>query len=60
MKVALTLGSILLCASLSCVTIIFNAMLAPILLNEKFKIFPDGCTVVLLSIGSVLAAFQQP
>lgn len=54
---ALTLGSILLIASTSCATIVFNGILAPLLLNEKFKIFPDGCTVLLLSIGSTLAAF---
>lgn len=58
--VALTLGSILLIASTACATIVFNAILAPIFLKEKFKIFPDGCTVVLLSIGSTLAAFQEP
>lgn len=57
---ALTLGSILLIASTACATIVFNAILAPIFLKEKFKIFPDGCTVVLLSIGSTLAAFQEP
>ena len=58
--VALTLGSISLIASTACATIIFNAIFAPMLLNEKFKIFPDGCTILLLSIGSILAAFQQP
>jgi len=51
------MGSILLIASTACATIVFNAVLAPLLLDEKFKLFPDGITVVLLSIGSTLAAF---
>lgn len=55
---ALYLGSILLIASTACVTIIFNAVLSPLLLKEKFKCFPDGLTVILLSLGSTLAAVQ--
>ena len=54
--VALTLGSILLIASTACVTIIFNAILSPLMLGESFKIYPDLITIIFLSCGCTLAA----
>ena len=58
--VALTLGSILLIASTACVTIIFNAILSPLMLGESFKIYPDLVTIIFLSFGCTLAASQLP
>lgn len=52
---ALFLGNMLLIASTACLTIVFNAVLSPLLLKEKFKCFPDGVTVLLLSFGSTFA-----
>lgn len=50
----------LLIASTACLTIVFNAVLSPLLLKEKFKCFPDGVTVLLLSFGSTFAGTQVP
>lgn len=57
---ALSLGNILIIASTACVTIVFNAILSPLVLGEKFKPHPDGTTVFFISLGSTLAATQQP
>lgn len=57
---ALFLGNMLLIASTACLTIVFNAVLSPLLLKEKFKCFPDGVTVLLLSFGSTFAGTQVP
>lgn len=57
---ALFLGNMLLIASTACLTIVFNAVLSPMLLREKFKVYPDGVTVLLLSFGSTFAGTQVP
>ena len=59
-SVALFLGNMLLIASTACLTIVFNAVLSPLLLKEKFKLYPDGVTVLLLSFGSTFAGTQVP
>lgn len=58
--IALSLGNILIIASTACVTIVFNAILSPLILGEKFKPHPDGTTVLFISLGSTLAATQIP
>jgi len=55
---ALGLGNIILIASTSCITIVFSAIMSPILLKEKFVFKRDGVTIILVAIGSVTAVSQ--
>jgi uncharacterized membrane protein len=56
---ALGLGNIILISSTSCITIIFNAVFAPLILNEKFEFKLDGVTIILVGAGSIIAVSQQ-
>jgi len=58
--VALKFGNILLISSTSCFTIIFTALLSPIVLGEKFRWKLDGVVIFLVALGSVSAVTQQP
>lgn len=51
---ALGYASVILLASTCCFTIIFNSILAPILLGENFQIVNEGLTINLIIIGSTL------
>ena len=57
---ALGLGNIILISSTSCFTIVFNAILSPIILKEKFEFKLDGVTIILVATGSITAVSQQP
>ena len=57
---ALKLGNITLIASTSCVTIIFNALMSPILLGEIFLWKIDGTSTALIALGCTTAVLQQP
>lgn len=50
----------MLIASTSSVTIVFNAILSPLLLGEKFRVNPDGFTLILIGVGGTVAACQVP
>ena len=52
---ALNYGNIILIASTSCITIIFNAIMSPILLGEIFIWKIDGTSTVLIAIGCTIA-----
>ena len=52
---ALGLGNIILISSTSCFTIIFNAILSPLILKEKFEFKLDGVTIILVGAGSITA-----
>jgi len=47
-------GSLILLSSTSCFTIIFNSLLAPLCVGEKFSWFVDGLTIVFVTIGCTL------
>jgi len=57
---ALGLGNIILIASTSCITIVFSAIMSPIILKEKFVFKEDGITILLVAMGSITAVSQQP
>lgn len=54
------MGNILLISSTTSFTIIFNAILSPIVLGEKFRWKIDGVTIMMLATGSSIAVAQQP
>ena len=52
---ALALGNIILISSTSCITIVFSAIFAPIILKERFEFMLDGITILLVGTGSIVA-----
>jgi len=54
--VAVSFGSVLVISSTSCCTIIFSVTLTTLLLKEQFIWKKDGVTVLILSIGVMMAA----
>jgi len=57
---AIGLGNIILISSTSCLTIVFTAILSPIILKEQFVWIRDGVTILLVGSGSATAVSQQP
>jgi len=49
------IGGILILATTSSVTIFFNAILSPLILGEKFSLYPDGVTLLLVCTGGTIA-----
>jgi hypothetical protein len=49
----------MLIASTSCVTIIFSAILSPLVLGENFFWRTDGISITFIAMGSLLAVTQQ-
>lgn len=52
---AVALGNVILISSTSCLTVIFTAMLSPVLLKEKFQWRRDGVSIALVGLGSIIA-----
>ena len=47
-------------SSTSCFSIIFTAILSPLILGEKFSWRVDGVSIALISIGSTFTTTQRP
>ena len=58
--VAISLGNVMLISSTSCFTIVFNGILAPLILKEKFQWKVDGVALFIISAGSMVAALIFP
>jgi uncharacterized membrane protein len=54
-SVALAFGNVILISSTSCFSIMFTAMLSPIVLGEKFYWKIDGVTIGFITIGTIFA-----
>jgi uncharacterized membrane protein len=54
-SVALAFGNVILISSTSCFSIIFTAILSPIVLGEKFYWQIDGITIGFITIGTIFA-----
>lgn len=59
-SVAINYASIILISTTSCVTIIFNAILTPFLLHERFNWRVDGLMIAFLLTGTTLCCLQSP
>lgn len=57
---ALDYATVVLLSATSCFTLIFNSMLAPYFLGEKFEWKSDGTTIAILIIGSSMCLSQEP
>lgn len=57
---ALEYASVILLSSTACFTIIFNSILAPLMLNESFHARSELPTLLLLVVGCTLCIVQEP
>lgn len=58
--VSLYFGNIILMSSTSCFSIVFTAILSPMILGENFSWKVDGVSISLICIGSLFTTTQQP
>lgn len=57
---ALEYGNVILLSSTSTFTLVFNSILAPLLLGERFEWASDGATIAIILAGSTLCLLNQP